>query len=317
MDLAGREARSEGDHVAGMCDGRVCIVTGAGRGIGRQHALALARQGASVVVNDVGRNLDGSAAGQTPADDVVGEILAAGGTAVANHDDVATWSGAEALVSTAVATYGGLDVLINNAGIVRDRMLVNMSEEEWDSVVNVHLKGTFLPTRLAAAHWRERAKAGEPVAGRVINTTSVSGIYGNPGQANYGAAKMGIAGFTVIVAMELARYGVTVNALAPIALTRMTEGLRELTEEERADRDPAWVSPVAVWLASEQSGDVTGRVFEISGEVFAIAEGWHRGPRTSPVGDPEDVDRAARDLLARARPNADGKGDDPPGWVRP
>ncbi|HUZ10258.1 MAG TPA: SDR family oxidoreductase [Acidimicrobiales bacterium] len=309
--------RKEIADVAGMCDGRVCIVTGSGRGIGREHALALAREGARVVVNDVGRNLDGSPAGQTPADDVVGEIRAAGGTATANHDDVATWQGAETLVAAAVETYGGLDVLINNAGIVRDRMLVNMSEEEWDSVVDVHLKGTFLPTRLAAAYWRERSKAGEPVDARVINTTSVSGIYGNPGQSNYGAAKMGIAGFTIIVAQELARYGVTVNALAPVALTRMTEGLRELTEEERAVRAPSWVSPVAVWLASVQSGDITGRVFEVSGQVLAIAEGWHRGPRTTPVADPWNVDQVARELLGRARPNADGMGDDPPGWSGP
>src|SRR5688500_15565199 len=209
----------------GINDGRVVIVTGAGRGIGRGHALAFAREGARVVVNDLGAEVDGSGSSTGPAGQVVDEIRAAGGQAVANGDDVSDWEGAQRLVNTAIETFGGLDVLVNNAGILRDRMLVNMTEDEWDAVVRVHLKGTFAPTRWAAAYWRERAKAGETNDARVINTSSTSGIFGNPGQTNYGAAKSGIAGFTVILAQELGRYGVTVNAIAPGALTRMTEGL--------------------------------------------------------------------------------------------
>src|SRR4051794_21265504 len=288
-----------------MCEGRVCIVTGAGRGIGREHALMLADQGAKVVVNDLGGAVDGSGASSGPAHDVVDEIVAAGGAAVANGDDVSDWVGAQRLINTAVETFGTLDVLINNAGILRDRMLTNMTEEEWDAVIKVHLKGTFAPSRWAAAYWRERMKAGESNDGRIINTTSVSGIYGNAGQTNYGAAKSGIAGFTVIAAMEMARYGVTVNAIAPGALTRMTEGLGmgEDSEEAREQMAPRWVAPVATWLASPQSAGVSGRVFEAAGTVFAVAEGWHRGPTAEPVDDPTQVDAVARRLLAEARPN--------------
>jgi NAD(P)-dependent dehydrogenase (short-subunit alcohol dehydrogenase family) len=205
-----------------MCEGRVCVVTGAGRGIGREYALMLAEHGAKVLVNDLGGSRDGTGNDVGPAQAVVDEIKGMGGEALANTDDISDFAGAERLIRTAVDTFGGLDVLINNAGILRDRMLTNMSEEEWDAVIKVHLKGTFAPTRHAAAYWRERAKAGESNDGRVINTTSVSGIYGNPGQTNYGAAKMGIAAFTIISALELERYGVTVNAIAPGALTRMT-----------------------------------------------------------------------------------------------
>jgi NAD(P)-dependent dehydrogenase (short-subunit alcohol dehydrogenase family) len=299
--------------VAGMCEGRVCIVTGAGRGIGREHSLMLAEHGAKVVVNDLGGEMDGSGTPTTgPALDVVNEIKAMGGEAVANGDDISTWDGAKRLVNTAIESFGGLDVLINNAGILRDRMLTNMTEEEWDAVIKVHLKGTFAPSRHAAAYWRERAKAGETNDARIINTTSVSGIYGNPGQTNYGAAKMGIAAFTIISSLELGRYGVTVNAIAPAALTRMTEnlGMGQASDEAKEQMSPRWIAPVATWLASPQSADITGRVFEASGAVFAIAESWHRGPSTEAVDDPTQVDAIARKLLAEARPNADMSGRD-------
>ena len=216
----------------GICDGRVAIVTGAGRGIGREHALLLAAQGAKVVVNDLGGSRDGSGSDAGPAQDVVDEVKALGGEAVANTDDISDFKGAESLVGTAVDAFGRLDVLINNAGILRDRMLVNMTEAEWDAVIQVHLKGTFAPAHFAANHWRDRSKAGDEVDARIINTTSPSGIYGNVGQTNYGASKAAIAAFTVIAARELRRYGVTVNAISPTALTRMTEGLRQLTPEE-------------------------------------------------------------------------------------
>src|SRR5690242_2154948 len=211
--------------MVGLCEGRVCIVTGAGRGIGREHSLMLAEQGAKVVVNDLGGSMDGEGHEAGPAQQVVDEIKAMGGEAVANTDDISDWAGAEKLVQQAVDSFGRLDVLINNAGILRDRMLANMSEAEWDSVIKVHLKGTAGPAHFAAAHWRDRSKAGDEVDGRLINTTSPSGIYGNVGQTNYGAAKAGIASFTIIAADELARYGVTVNAIAPGALTRLTADL--------------------------------------------------------------------------------------------
>jgi NAD(P)-dependent dehydrogenase (short-subunit alcohol dehydrogenase family) len=290
-----------------LCEGRICVITGAGRGIGREYALMLADHGAQVVVNDLGGDRTGtgpdpSEPGTGPAQQVVDEIVAAGGAAVANTDDISTWDGAKALVDQAIEVFGGLDVVVNNAGILRDRMLVNMSEEEWDSVVKVHLKGTFAVARHAAAYWRDRAKAGETNDARIINTTSVSGIYGNIGQANYGAAKAGIAGLTIIAARELGRYGVTVNAIAPGALTRMTEDL-PLTDETKAALDPRWVAPVCVWLASTLSADVTEQILEVSGTTFAIAEGWHRGPATPPVSDPTEVDAAIRKLLADARPH--------------
>jgi NAD(P)-dependent dehydrogenase (short-subunit alcohol dehydrogenase family) len=296
-----------------MCEGRICVVTGAGRGIGREHSLMLAEHGAKVVVNDLGGEMDGSGTPTTgPALDVVNEIKAMGGEAVANGDDISSWDGAQRLINTAVENFGGLDVLINNAGILRDRMLTNMTEEEWDAVIKVHLKGTFAPSRHAAAYWRERAKAGETNDARLINTTSVSGIYGNPGQTNYGAAKMGIAAFTIISSLELGRYGVTVNAIAPAALTRMTEnlGMGQASDEAKEQMSPRWIAPIATWLASTQSADVTGRVFEASGSVFAIAESWHRGPTAAPVDDPTQIDALARKLLAEARPNADMAGQD-------
>ena len=296
----------------GLCEGRVAIVTGAGRGIGREHALMLASHGAKVVVNDLGGEMDGTGQSTGPAQDVVNEIKAMGGEAVANGDSVADWEGAQRLVNTAVETFGRLDVLINNAGILRDRMLVNMTAEEWDAVINVHLRGTFAPSRWAAAYWRDRAKAGEANDARIINTTSVSGIYGNPGQTNYGAAKMGIAAFTIIASRELGRYGVTVNAVAPGALTRMTEGLGmgQASEEDRERMSPRWIAPIVTWLASDQSAGVTGRVFEASGRVLAIAEGWHRGPRVEPVDDPARMGPVVAELLAKARPNAGMDGED-------
>src|SRR5579884_1326797 len=248
--------------MAGICEGRVVIVTGAGRGIGRGHALEFARQGAKVVVNDLGAEVDGTGSSTGPAGEVVEEIRAMGGEAVANGDDVSDWEGAQHIINTAVETFGGLDVLVNNAGILRDRMLTNMTLEEWDAVIKVHLRGTLAPSRWAAAYWRERSKAGETNDARVINTSSSSGIYGNVGQANYGAAKAGIASFTIIAAMELARYGVTVNAIAPGALTRMTENLNpnrpEVKPEEFNARHPDNVAPLVVWLGSPESKDVTG-----------------------------------------------------------
>jgi NAD(P)-dependent dehydrogenase (short-subunit alcohol dehydrogenase family) len=262
----------------------------------------LAAQGAHVVVNDLGGDRTGSGADAGPAQQVVDEITAAGGAGVANTDDISTWDGAQALVNQAVDVFGGLDVVVNNAGILRDRMLVNMSEEEWDAVIRVHLKGTFAVSRHAAAYWRDRTKTGETNDARIINTTSVSGLYNNIGQANYGAAKAGIASFTIIAARELGRYGVTVNAIAPGALTRMTEDL-PIADEVKATLDPRWVAPVCVWLASTLSADVTEQIIEVSGNNFSIAEGWHRGPSTAPLAEPAEVDAAVRKLLAEARPH--------------
>ncbi len=285
-----------------LCEGRVCVVTGAGRGLGREYALALAEQGAKVVVNDLGGSRDGTGTDAGPAQEVVDEIAAAGGEAVANTDDVSSWDRAAALIQQAVDTFGRLDVLVNNAGILRDRMLFSMTEQEWDAVIRVHLKGTFAPSHHAAAHWRERAKAGEALDARLINTTSVSGLYANVGQTNYGAAKAGIAAFTQIAAQELGRYGVTANCIAPGALTRLTGDLDNLTDEIRRSFAPTWVAPVVAWLASPDSADVTGQVVEASGLVLAVAEGWHRGPSAPPVRSPEEVGPIVRKLLADARP---------------
>jgi NAD(P)-dependent dehydrogenase (short-subunit alcohol dehydrogenase family) len=283
------------------CEGRVCIVTGAGRGLGHEYALSLARHGARVVVNDLGGSRDGAGRDTGPAAEVVAEITAAGGEATANADDISSWDGAARLIEQAVDTFGGLDVLVNNAGILRDRMLFSMSEEEWDSVVRVHLKGTFAPSRHAAAYWRDRSKAGYGNDARLINTTSVSGLYANPGQTNYGSAKAGIACFTQIAAQELHRYGVTVNAVAPGGLTRLTEDL-PMPDEIRSKFSAAHVAPVVTWLASRDSADVTGQVIEASGLVLAVAEGWHRGPATAPLESPGDVGAAVRKLLGDARP---------------
>jgi NAD(P)-dependent dehydrogenase (short-subunit alcohol dehydrogenase family) len=303
-------ALNKGEEMPGLCEGRVCIVTGAGRGIGREHSLMLAEQGAKLVVNDLGGEMDGSGKSTGPAHDVVEEIKAMGGEAVANGDDISDFEGAKRLVDQAIDSFGRLDVLINNAGILRDRMLVNMTEAEWDAVIKVHLKGTFGPSHHAAAYWRDQSKAGEEVSGRIINTSSPSGIYGNAGQTNYGAAKAGIAAFTIIAAMELGRYGVTVNAIAPAALTRMTEnlGMGQVSDDIKEKMHPRWISPIVTWLASEESAAVTGRVFDVTGMRLAIAEGWSRGPTVTPVDDPTLVGSLVEQLLNEAEPNADMSG---------
>ncbi len=261
-------------------EGKVAIVTGAGRGIGREHALALARAGAKVVVNDLGGSLAGEGYDTTPAEQVVEEIRALGGEAVANYEDVSSFAGAEQMVRHAIEAFGGLDILVCNAGILRDRMLVNMDEAEWDAVINVHLKGHFAPTRHAAAYWRERSKAGDTVRARVICTSSPSGVFGNVGQANYGAAKGGIAAFTVIAAQELQRYGVTVNCLAPNARTRMTEqafGDIAAPDEGFDPMDPGNMAPVVVALCADEAQDITGQCFFVYGGAVNVLRGWSPG----------------------------------------
>jgi NAD(P)-dependent dehydrogenase (short-subunit alcohol dehydrogenase family) len=298
--------------MSSFCEDRVAIVTGAGRGIGREYALMLAEHGAKVVVNDLGGARDGEGEDAGPADEVVEEIRKNGGEAVANGANVADFDSARSMVQQAIDTYGRLDVLVNNAGILRDRMLVNMQESEWDAVINVHLKGTYAPAHHAANYWREQSKAGHPVDARLINTTSVSGIYGNAGQTNYGAAKAGIASFSIIASRELGRYGVTVNCIAPGALTRLTEDLQpgEITDQMREAQSPRWIAPIVTWLASADSSDVTGRVFEASGGVLAIAEGWHRGPKVEPVKDPTTLGPIVRKMVGEARLNAGMNGED-------
>ena len=261
-------------------EGKVAIVTGAGRGIGREHALALARAGAKLVVNDRGGSLAGEGEDASPAQAVVNEIVAGGGDAVASYADVSDFHAAEEMIARAVDRYGGLDILVLNAGILRDRMLVNMTEEEWDAVIAVHLKGHFGPLRHAAAHWRERSKAGDEVRGRVITTASPSGVFGNVGQANYGAAKAGIAGLTLIAAQELERYGVTVNCLAPNARTRMTEEtFGELAKPEDGfdPLDPRNMSPLVVALAADDAQDITGQCFFVWGGVVNVLQPWQAG----------------------------------------
>jgi NAD(P)-dependent dehydrogenase (short-subunit alcohol dehydrogenase family) len=263
-----------------VLDGKVAIVTGAGRGIGREHALALAQAGAKMVVNDLGGSLAGDGSDLGPAEQVVEEIRSAGGEAVANGENVADFAGAERLVRRAVESFGRLDILVNNAGILRDRMLVNMTEEEWDAVIAVHLKGHFAPTRHAAAYWREQSKAGETVRARVINTSSPSGVFGNVGQANYGAAKGGIASFTLIAAQELARYGVTVNCLAPNARTRMTEetfGELTVPADGFDPLDPANIAPLVVALCAEEAQDITGQCFFVYGGAINVLRPWDAG----------------------------------------
>lgn len=288
-----------------ICQDRVVIVTGAGRGIGRAHALEFARQGAKVVVNDLGAEADGVGSSAGPANEVADEIRAMGGEAIVNGADVADFEASRELVKSAVDTFGRLDVVVNNAGFLRDRMFLKISEDEWDAVINVHLKGTFAPAHHAAQYWREQSKAGNTIDARLINTTSVSGIYGNPGQTNYGAAKAGIAAFSVISARELARYGVTVNCIAPGALTRLTEDLQpgEITDEMREAQSPRWIAPIVTWLVSRESSDVTGRVFEASGGVLAVAEGWNRGPTVKPVQDPTVLGPIVREMVGEAQLN--------------
>jgi len=279
-------------------EGRVAIVTGAGRGIGRAHALELARHGAKVVVNDYGVSLAGEDTGESPAQQVVAEIEAMGGEAAVNGADVADFEAAAAMVQQAIDTYGGLDILVNNTGFVRDRMLVNTSEEEWDSVIRVHLKGHFAPLRHAGAYWRAEAKEGRQRAARVINTSSGAGLQGSIGQGTYSAAKAGIAGLTLVAAAEMSRYGVTVNAIAPVAKTRMTEGAFDTS----AMALPEDNSPIVAWLASEEAGDVTGRVIEIDGGKVTVENGWAHGPAQD-LGrrwEATEVGTALRGLLAKA-----------------
>ncbi|MDL5487938.1 SDR family oxidoreductase [Microbacterium wangruii] len=291
--------------MTGILEGRVAIVTGAGRGLGREHALELARQGARVVVNDLGTSLDGDGVSTGPAQDVVDVIRAEGGVAIANGSDIADYAQAGELVAQAIAEFGRLDILVNNAGFVRDRMIVNAEEDEWDAVIRVHLKGHFAPLRHASAYWRAEAKDGRMPSARVINTSSGAGLQGSVGQAAYSAAKGGIASLTLVAAQELARYGVSVNAIAPSARTRMTEGVfaaEMAAPEDGFDRmDPANVSPVVAWLASADCS-ITGRVLEIEGGRICLEEGWRHGPvrdvdrrwRAAEVGD------AVRAMVAEA-----------------
>ncbi|MEX2100136.1 MAG: SDR family oxidoreductase [Acidimicrobiia bacterium] len=292
--------------MSGICDGRVVIVTGAGRGLGRSHALELARQGAKVVVNDLGVEVDGTGRATGPAGETVDEIRGFGGEAIANGDDVADWDGAGSLVQSAIDTFGRLDAVVNNAGILRDRMFVNMTADDWDAVMRVHLRGMFCPTRRAAEHWRERSKPGETVDASVVTTSSAAGLWGNVGQANYSTAKMGILGFTLTTGAELKRYGVRVNSIAPGARTRMTEqlfsGIMAKPEAGFDPMAPENVSPVVAWLASTQSAGVSGRCFEVYGGKVVIANGWTRGPEFTRDGklDPAEVDGIVRGLLAEA-----------------
>jgi len=298
--------------LAMICEGRVVIVTGAGRGIGRAHALEFARQGAKVVVNDIGAQLDGTGGSVSPASEVVDAIRSAGGEAAVNGDDVADWEGAQRLVQTAVTTFGGLDVVVNNAGFVRDRMFANAAEDEWDAVVRVHLKGHFCVARWAAAYWRDQTKAGAAVDARIINTSSGAGLMGSVGQAAYSAAKAGIAGLTMVQSAELGRYGVTANAIAPSARTRMTEtvfaDMMAAPDEPNAfdAMSPDNIAPLVVWLGSAESKDVTGRVFEIEGGKVSLADGWQHGPTVDKGDrwDPAELGPVVRELLSKGPPPA-------------
>lgn len=290
-----------------LCEGRVVVVTGAGRGIGRAHALEFARQGAKVVVNDLGTQADGRGASELPAEEVVRTIVDLGGAAVASHDDASDWGGARRLIERAVHTFGRLDVLVNNAGFLRDRMLVNTTEEEWDAVIRVHLKGHFAPTRHAIEYWRDRAKANEPIDARIINTSSGAGLLGSVGQGSYSAAKAGITALTRVEAAEFGRYGVLVNAIAPAARTRMTEAVfRDAMQKPDHGFDPMApenIAPLVVWLGSAQSHGVTGRVFEVAGGRISVAEGWREGPSVDRRArwSPAEIGPAVRELLSQAR----------------
>jgi NAD(P)-dependent dehydrogenase (short-subunit alcohol dehydrogenase family) len=292
----------------GICEGRVVIVTGAGRGIGREHALELARQGAQVVVNDLGGSPGGDGSDASPAEQVVAEIKKAGGQALANAADIADFDQSAGLVKAAIDAFGRLDAVVNNAGILRDRMFVNGSIEEWDAIMRVHLRGHFCTTRHACAWWRDRSKAGERVAARIVNTSSGAGLQGSVGQSNYAAAKAGIAALTLVQAVELARYGITANALAPSARTRLTESvfpdMMRKPEQGFDVMDPSNIAPLVAWLCSEESGDVTGRIFEVEGGKISVADGWRNGPAIDRGGrwDPADVGDAVRELLAKAVP---------------
>jgi NAD(P)-dependent dehydrogenase (short-subunit alcohol dehydrogenase family) len=292
-----------------ICEGRVAVITGAGGGLGRGHARELARQGASVVVNDLGGDVHGEGGSSSAAQQVVDEIRASGGTAVANGDDISTSEGAERLIRSALDTFGSLHAVVNNAGILRDRTIINLSQQDWDAVLGVHLRGTFLVTREAASHWRERSKAGETNDARVINTSSSSGLFGNPGQSNYGAAKAGIAAFSIIASLELARYGITVNAVSPAARTRMiTPRGREHMSVDAGEfdaYDPDNVGPLVAWLASPLSAEVTGRVFAMHGGRISVLEGWREGPTRDKEArwEPDELTDVVSDLVAKAEPN--------------
>src|SRR3954462_4982386 len=291
-----------------ICDGRVVVITGAGRGIGRGHDLEFARQGAKVVVNDIGAELDGSGGSTDPAGEVVEEIRANGGEAVANGDDISTWDGGANLVKSALNAFGGLHVVVNNAGVVRDRMFANATEDEWDLTMQVHLKGHFTTSRHATAYWRDRSKAGDAVDARIINATSGAGLMGSVGQAAYSAAKGGIVSLTLVQAAELARYGITANAIAPAARTRMTEQVfaGDMAKPEDPDAFDAMaadnVAPLVAWLGSADSAGGTGRVFEVEGGKVSVADGWRHG-RVIDNGarwEPIDVGQAVTELLAEA-----------------
>ncbi|MBP7929572.1 MAG: SDR family oxidoreductase [Acidimicrobiia bacterium] len=299
-------ARGEAD-VAGICEGRSVIVTGAGRGLGRAHALAFARAGANVIVNDIGASLDGHPTAESPGDEVVAEIQAMGGTAQVNGDDISSWSGAGNLVAQCVETFGGLDVIVNNAGFLRDRMLASVSEEEWDAVIAVHLKGHMATARHAIEFWRSQSKAGAEVSGRVINTSSGAGLLGSVGQGNYSAAKAAIVGLTLVQSAEWGRYGVTANAIAPAARTRMTETvfadmMAEVDGESFDAMAPDNVSPLLVYLGSVYSGAVTGRVFEVEGGKISLMDGWRPGATVDKGArwEPEELNAAVGQLIAEA-----------------
>ncbi len=296
--------------MAGICDGRVVILTGAGRGLGREHALEFARQGARVVVNDIGAELDGTGSSSGPGGEVVDQIRAMGGEAIANGDDISDETGSKHLIDAAIEQWGTLDVIVNNAGILRDRMIFNMDVADFDAVIRVHLRGTWLMCHHAAVYWRDKSKDGTPVDGRIINTSSPAGLYTSMGQTNYGPAKAGIANMTIILAGELGRYGVTVNAISPGARTRMTETIRRpgsiaATPADGFDSsDPSNVSPLVVWLGSSEAKDVTGRVFNVRGGSISVAEPWHAGPGADKHErwDPAELGPVVHDLLTRARP---------------